>query len=113
MSVKIGNNLNPKPKENMTANQWQTETVGRQYEVTCYALLSRRVGGDGKWYGRDNYRTLEEAHEAMKDSLKASRYKNVGGITVDFGPDDGELYERKLVKVVKYCEVVEVGVGQA
>lgn len=111
--MKIGNELNLKPKENMTATKWQTETTGRKYEVTCYALLSRRIGGDGKWYGRDKYRTLEEAQRAMRDALKASRYQNVGGITVDFGPDDGERYERKLVKVVKQCEVLEVGVGPA
>ena len=96
-----------------TTKQWQLETVGRKYEVTRYAILSRKVGGDGKWYGRDNYATLDEAQQAMREAKTDRRYQNVGGITVDFGPDNGERYERKLVKVVKHCEVLEVGIGPA
>lgn len=98
----------------MTAtNEVKPATVGQKYEMTCYALLSRRVGGDGKWYGRDNYRTLEEAQKQLKESLRGARYQVVGGIAMDFGPDNGDRYERKLVKVVKQCEVLEVGVGPA
>jgi len=94
-------------------NEVKPETVGRKYELTSYALLSRRVGGDGKWYGRDNYRTLEEAQKQLKESLIGARYQIVGGIAMDFGPDNGDRYERKLVKVERRCEVLEIGVGPA
>lgn len=88
------------------------EEVGRKYEIVSYGLLTRRVGGDGNWYGRDNYRTLKETKDHFNESLKrSSRYQNVGGITVDFGSTDRGLYERKLVKVVRHCEVLDVGVG--
>ncbi len=98
----------------MTATQEvKPETVGRKYEFRCYALLSRRIGGDGNWNVRRSYKTLEEAQKSHKESLRGARYQVVGGIAVDFGPDDGERYERKLVKVVKQCEVLEVGVGPA
>jgi hypothetical protein len=90
-----------------------TESVGRKYEYVRYAMLSRKVGGDGEWYGRDNYRTLEEARKVFQESLKGGRYQDVGGIAVDFGPDDGTRYERKLVRVVKQCEVISIGVGPA
>ncbi len=96
----------PESKEAFTP-----ETVGRKYEVVCYGFLSRRIGGDGKWYGRDNYKTESEVRNALAESTKGSRTQNVGGITVDFGPDTGERYERKITRVVKRCEVLAVATG--
>lgn len=89
------------------------DQVGSKYEYVSYGFMIRRIGGDGKWYGRDNYKTEADARKAFDDSMRASRYQNVGGLTVDFGPDNGDRYERKLVKVSKSCEVLAVGVGPA
>jgi hypothetical protein len=93
--------------------EWKPETPGKQYAFTCYALWSRKVGDSGAWYGRDNYRTLEEAKAALREVTRGGRYQDIGGITVDFGPDDGTRMERKIVRVIKQCEVLEVVVGPA
>lgn len=88
------------------------ETVGRKYEYVKYGVLSRKVGGDGAWYGSQHYKTEAEARDAFNQALRGARYEVVGGIAIDFGPDTtGERYERKLVRVVNHCEVIAVGIG--
>lgn len=87
--------------------EWKPEQVGRRYEYTRFALLHRKVGGDGAWYGLETYKSLDEAQDALRKCGK--RYMSLGGLTVDLG-DDGEMYERKIVKVIKQCEVIEVAV---
>lgn len=88
---------------------WKPEEVGRKYELTRYAVGRRRIGGDGKWYGSETCKTLEEAQQALEEAMRGNRHQNVGGgIIVDFGPDDGVRYEYKIVKVVKQFEVLEV-----
>lgn len=94
----------------MTAtNQDNKETVGGEYEITTYGVLSRMVGGDGKWYGVDNYKTLGEAEEKMRECLRGVRHEVINGV-----PKYAEVrYIRKLIKVVKHCEVLSVGIGPA
>ena len=93
-------------KKKVTQPVIQTEhKVGDTYSFTRYGLYSRLVGGDGKWRGRDNYRTEEQALTAL-DSV-GGRYENVGGITVDFGPP-ANLYEYEVVRVEKSCTVLHV-----
>jgi len=100
--------MNCKAKKSIPA-----ETVGRKYEVLRWGFLSRRAGTE-TWYGHTNHKTEQEAMEAFDRSLKHQRYQHLaGGLTVDFGPDTGERYERKVVKIVSQCEVIAVGVGPA
>lgn len=83
------------------------ETVGRTYTRECWGLHSRRIGGDGKWYGTDSYRTREDIEQVLRDA--GARVFHVGGgLAIDFGPDDGLRYERRIVKVTKTYEVTEV-----
>ena len=98
----------------MTAtSEVKPETVGRKYEYVRFGVLCRKVGGDGAWYGSAHYKTEAEARKVMKDALRGGRYETVGCITMDFGPDNGDRYERKLVRIVNQCEVLAVGVGPA
>ena len=46
-------------------------------------------------------------------SLFARKLDLGGGLAVDFGPDNGERYERRIVKIDSQCEVVATGVGPA
>jgi hypothetical protein len=101
--MKITLNQKPKPAP---------EQVGRKYEYTRFGVLSRKVGDDGAWYGTLHIKTEAEAQALFKKALSGCRYEMVGGMTVDFGPDSGERYERKLVRAVMHCEVLAVGEGR-
>ena len=92
------------------------EVVGRKYTTTRYAIHTRRVGTE-TWYrgGGQNHATKAEAVAELKKILGSSRrYLDLGGgLAVDFGPDNGERYERRIVKIDSQCEVVATGVGPA
>lgn len=93
--------------------QTTQETVGRKYNQTRWGVHSRRIGGDGIWYGRNNYKTEEDAREHFRKCAgsKPKRYENIGGMVLDFGNRSGEEFEFRIVRVEMQCEVVEVGEG--
>lgn len=90
------------------------EVVGRKYQYVRYGMLTRRIGGNGIWYGNPRHVTEAGARLEFDLALRGSpRIENVGGIGVDFGPDNGERYERKLIKQTIDCEVLALGIGPA
>lgn len=97
----------------MTNKATPTETVGGKYERVWFQVVSR-LQGTKTWYGATKIKSEDEARREFAKQCKGSgRYMNVGGIGVDFGPDDGTVYERKMVKVVAQFEVLDLGKGPA
>jgi hypothetical protein len=96
---------------NDTANpvKHEPEQVGREYEFTTYGMMSRRVGGDGTWYGRANYKTEAEAMAAMKAATNQSRIQSVGGITVNFGAPGKDIFEYKVTRSQQRAVVLATG----
>lgn len=92
--------------------QTKSETVGRTYKQTRWGVHSRRVGGDGVWYGRNNYTTEVEARENFNKMTngKSQRYEKVGSIVVEFSSTN-TLFEYRLVRAEIECEVLSVGEG--
>jgi len=85
------------------------EFVGRTFEGVRYEVHSRLIGDDGLWYGATSYKSLSDAQEHLQGLLRCDRRQTEGGIVLEF-ETDGDRYERRLVKVVKRCEVLSLGV---
>ena len=85
-----------------------TDQVGDTYDSTRWGVYTRRIGTTN-WYGRDNYKTLEEARAAVRQLKHNSPVSSVGGITIRFVSDRRTGYEFKLVKVERKSIVLDVG----
>lgn len=78
------------------------EQVGRIYKQTRYGVHSRRVGGNGTWYGTNHYKTREEARVALR-SVGAPI---LGGLVTFAGGKDP--FEYRIVRVEMECTVEHV-----
>lgn len=80
------------------------EVKGRAYDKVRYGLHSRRINGDGTWYGLTNYKTEQEAREAL---TKAGQPLRAGFITVNVA-GGREAFEYRIVREESKCEVLHV-----
>jgi len=78
------------------------EQVGRQYSQVRYGVHSRRVNGDGNWYGTSHYKTRKEADEALKNLGKPI----LGGMVSFAGGK--ELFEYRIVRIEAQCTIEAV-----
>jgi len=96
-----------------TKIQIPPEQIGRKWKRTRWEIHSREVGTE-TWFSGCGYGDEESARDELKRLLETSRYTPIGatGLTLDTGPDTGERYERRLVRVDSDLEVVDVGIGR-
>lgn len=80
----------------------QKETVGRTYNATRWGVHSRRIGGDGVWYGTNHHKTEEEALKHLR-----SIGKPILGGMVGF-PAGKYPFEYRVVRVESACTVEHV-----
>lgn len=76
------------------------EQKGRVYNLTRFAVHSRRIGGDGVWYGASHYKSEPEARLAIQSVSKPI----MGGL-VSFAPGT-EPFEYRIVRVESVCTVI-------
>lgn len=87
----------------MTKQINSSETVGRTYAQTRYGVHSRRVGGDGAWFGLNNYKTRADAERHMRSVGEPILD---GMVSVNGGRKD--RYEYRIVRLEMQCTVEHV-----
>lgn len=87
------------------SNHRSRETVGRTYKRTTWGIHSRRVGGDGKWYGSNNYKSLKECLQYLRNVGKP--FDLGGGFTMTF-PAGKDLFEYRIIRLDSECTVEHV-----
>ncbi len=80
----------------------QKETVGRSYNTTRWGVHSRRIGGNGTWYGTNHYKSKEDALKHIR-----SIGKPILGGMVSF-PAGKDPFEYRIVRVESVCTVEHV-----
>lgn len=93
MSQTNKTNIAREAGQNTTTNHQQRETVGRAYIIIEYLVHSRRIGGDGKWFGASRYTSLDNAKQAIADMGKPI----LGGM-VAFGSGEKDRFEYRIVR---------------
>lgn len=81
----------------------EIESIGRTYKQTRYGVHSRRAGGDGTWYGLNNYRSREDAETHLRSVGKPI----LGGL-VSFDGGSKERFEYRIVRVEMDCTVEHI-----
>lgn len=80
------------------------ETIGRTFNRTRYEVHSRRIGGDGQWFGSiGKYETIDKAKSAIAEVSKPI----LGGM-VSFEGGKREQYEYRIVRVESVCTVEHI-----
>jgi hypothetical protein len=85
------------------AATFEPETVGRTYNTMRYGIHSRRIGGDGTWYGASKYKTLKEATQALRDLGKPLDLG--GGFIISFDAGRKDRFEYRIVRIESKCTV--------
>lgn len=85
----------------MNATTFSPETMGRIYETEHYVVHSRRIGGDGQWFGASRFKTIAEAAESIRTASH-----NACGLA-SFNGGQRERFEYRIVHVKSICEVMD------